>query len=678
MSKLSFLVSIAGQIAGILAAQNVGYVVDNALGQVKVVDLNQRRVTATVAVGNQASEILVLPNNRTALVANQADNTVSLLDLTTNTPAATIAVGQAPGDMIASGDGRFLYVANQGSNDITVIDVAARAVVAAVPVDTTPVQVNLSPDGRYVYAVNHDALPSGTVSVIDASRNQIVTTMAVGLQPVQFAISPSLTTAYVINSGSGSVSAIDLSRNEVTATIPVGQGPSSAAFSTDGRFLYVVNRDSNSVSVIDTQQDREVTRIPVGTQPVDMVVTFDSKFGYVSNQGSNSVSVLDLTYNTNESTISVGSGPFDVNLDPNENFLYVTNIGSQSVSVVDVNTDRVVATIPIGGAPVQFSFLNPPTLLELAPNPAPAGSRIVLNGEGFLPTSTVRVIATSGTTTVRPVFLDSEGVQITLPAFPGQNAAIVLDNPDGNSSETLAFRIGSPGPSIFSGGVVEDAGFHAAPYPISEGAVVAVFGAFPGLDGQQAPGFPLPTRLEGARVTFNGVPAPLYFVRSDVIDAVAPATLPQPTARVAVTVRGETSAVEPVNTAPTSPGIFMIDSNATAAARHGLRPLDIVTAADPAERGEIIVLYVTGLGTTDPPQFPGWAARDDMLSSTPVTPVVTIGDTVAQVLFSGLTPGSSGLYQINLVVPDSAPSGNVAVTVTTGALTSNPARITVK
>ena len=67
-----------------------------------------------------------------------------------------------------------------------------------------------------------------------------------------------------------------------------------------------------------------------------------------------------------------------------------------------------------------------------------------------------------------------------------------------------------------------------------------------------------------------------------------------------------------------------------------------------------------------------------MLSSTPVTPVVTIGDTVAQVLFSGLTPGSSGLYQINLVVPDSAPSGNVAVTVTTGALTSNPARITVK
>ena len=37
--------------------------------------------------------------------------------------------------------------------------------------------------------------------------------------------------------------------------------------------------------------------------------------------------------------------------------------------------DRVAATIPVGGAPVQFVQLNSPTLLEVAPNPSPAGSR---------------------------------------------------------------------------------------------------------------------------------------------------------------------------------------------------------------------------------------------------------------------------------------------------------------
>lgn len=678
MPRVFILLSVAALCAGHLAAQNVGYVVDNALGQVKVVDLSSRRVSATISTGREASEILILANNRLAFVANQADNNVALVDLNANTLLATIAVGQAPADMVASNDGRFLYVADEGSNDVAVIDIAARSVITTIPVDATPVQVNMSPDGNFVYAVNRDATPTGTISVIDVRLGQVVKTLPVGSQPVLLAIAPTLTTAYVINSVSDSVSVIDLATNVVTATFGVGHSPTSAAFSTDGRFLYIVNRASNSISVVDTRQNRVLAQIPVGTQPAAMVVTFDSKFGYVSNQGSNSVNVLDLTTNTNEDTVAVGSVPFDIELDPNENFLYVTNVNSQSLTVIDVDTDRVVATIPVGGAPVQFSFLNAPTLLELAPNPATAGSSITLNGEGFLPSSMLRIVTASGTTPVRPTFLDSEGLQIFLPPIPGSGASVVVDNPDGNSSETLSLRIGSTAPSILPGGVVDSAGFPAAPYPISGGAAVSVFGNYPGVTTQQAQNFPLPTALSGARVTFNGIPAPMYYVRSDIINVVAPFAIPQPTVRVAVTLQDQTSAVETVNTASSSPAIFLIDTAGNVAARHAFRLLDIVTPADPAQRGELVAMYVTGLGPTSPPSFDAIATRSDVYSFTVAQPVVTIAGINAQVQFSGLTPGVSGLYQINVWVPDAAPSGSVDVTVTIGALTSNRARLAVK
>jgi uncharacterized protein (TIGR03437 family) len=666
-----------------LFGQNVAYVVDNALGQVDVIDLAQRRVSATIPSGGQASEMLILPNNHVAIVSNQADSTVAFLDLNSNQRMAALPVGQLPSSLIGSPDGRLVYVANVGSNDVTVIDVASRSAIATVPVDATPVQVNLSPDGRFVYVVNQDAAPTGTITLIDTRHNRVAKTLTVGLRPVQFAISPTQVTAYVINTGSDSVSVVDLSRNEVTATIPVGHNPVSGTFSTDGSLLYVVNQGSNSVSVVDTRANRAVTQIPVGAQPVEMVITFDSKFGYVSNQGSNSVSELDLTANTNDLNINVGNGPFDLSLDPNENFLYVTNVNSQSVSVIDVNTDHLVATIPVGGAPIQFTLLNAPTLLELAPNPVPAGGQLTLSGEGFLSSSTVRVITTTPprTVTVSPAFLDNEGLQVALPALSGSStASVVVDQPDGDSSETLTVRIGAAGPAILSGGVVEAGGFQARPYPISAGAFVAIFSTVSGIIGQTSPTFPSATTFNNVKVTFNGVAAPLYYVGPEVISALAPGALATASsARVALTYQGQTGPVETVNVAAASPGIFIIDTAGTAAAKHGLRPSDTVTVTDPAAPGETITLYLSGLGSTSPSFFDAEPPPTDLLLRTLAHSVVTIAGQPARVVLSGLTPGYAGLYFINLEVPNSAPSGpNVGMTVTVDPWTSNRANLAIK
>lgn len=667
---------------------NVAYVVDNTLGRVHVLDLANQTVTGFIPTGANSSELYILQGNRTAFVTNQGDGNVAVLDLTNNTRVGTIPAGQGAGSLAATPHGRYLYVANDAANTVTVIDIRARAAVKTIAVGATPIQVNISRSGRFAYVVNQDDAPNGTVSVIDTNRNEVVKTVAVGVRPNQFAIIPRLETAYVVNSGSNDLSLWDLATNEVTGRVPIGQNPATVAFSSDSGRLYIANRGSDDVSVVNTQTNVEIAKIPAGNEPVAMAVTFDSKFAFVSNIGSSSVSLLDLQANAKELDINVGSQPFSLAFDPNEDFLFVTNLGSGTVSVIDVGNDTVAKTIQTGGVPVQFALLNAPTLLEIAPTPAQSGSTITLNGRDFVPGSVVRFATAAPPRTLTPSvdFLGGQGLRTRVPNFQG-NAIVDVLNPDGNSSERIEFQHGTAAPSISVGGVVDAGGFGGSSPAISGNCIVSVFGIFSGIGLAEAKALPLPTALDSVRMTFNGVPASLFFASEAAgqINALAPSRLfLNNSVRVAVSIGNQTSAVENVNVAPASPGIFVIPADGMAAAVHGANLTQRITAANPAARDELIVMFVTGLGDTNPPPIDGEGAPFDVLSPTASPVTVEVGGVPSpNVIFAGLTPGFTGLYQINFTVPLSAPVGNdvpllVRVGENSSAGANQPAKLAVQ
>jgi uncharacterized protein (TIGR03437 family) len=57
---------------------------------------------------------------------------------------------------------------------------------------------------------------------------------------------------------------------------------------------------------------------------------------------------------------------------------------------------------------------------------------------------------------------------------------------------------------------------------------------------------------------------------------------------------------------------------------------------------------------------------------------VTIGGVAGNVLFSGLTPGSIGLYQIDVQVPANAPAGMQSVVITQNGVSSQPGNLPVQ
>ena len=114
-----------------------------------------------------------------------------------------------------------------------------------------------------------------------------------------------------------------------------------------------------------------------------------------------------------------------------------------------------------------------------------------------------------------------------------------------------------------------------------------------------------------------------------------------------------------VDVVTTSPSIFTVsqDGQGQAAALNQDNSVNSVT--NPAPRGSVLQLYLTGAGPTNPPLAPGESADPfgDPLVLTQTEPTVTINARPARVLFSGMAPGFVGLWQINVEIPPDTPTG---------------------
>ena len=225
-------------------------------------------------------------------------------------------------------------------------------------------------------------------------------------------------------------------------------------------------------------------------------------------------------------------------------------------------------------------------------------------------------------------------------------------------------------------GVVNGASFALPTFPIAPGAIVSFFGtglAPPATDAR-AQTTPLPTSLAGVTVTIDGILAPLFSVTPGQINIQTPFATQGPNATIRVNNNGVLSNPVDVNVAPTSPGVFTVD--ATGLGRGVITHADfsLVTEQDPAVPGEVVVVFLTGLGAVDPPVPDGSAGPVEPLSrAIDADNLVLRFDRSfrGEVLYAGLAPNFAGLYQINVRIPDEADlSGLVPVSIETSTAVS--------
>ncbi len=189
-----------------------------------------------------------------------------------------------------------------------------------------------------------------------------------------------------------------------------------------------------------------------------------------------------------------------------------------------------------------------------------------------------------------------------------------------------------------------------------------------------------PTELACVALEVAGQRVPITYVQGDQINAQLPAGVPSGSVLYRLIINPSSPApliTEGSLTVSTyAPELFRFPGTTTAAgvALDGtyIANSSLGSGARPARPGEVVQLYATGLGPTEPV----WQAGEfpDRASRTRETVTVVIGGitlTAADVSYAGIVPGAiSGLYQINVRVPATATDGEWPVSLSVGGARS--------
>jgi uncharacterized protein (TIGR03437 family) len=534
------------------------------------------------------------------------------------------------------------YVANFGSGNVSVIDTSSNTVIATVMVGSQPQGIAVTPDGASVYVAHC----GGDVWVINTATNKVSTKFQAGACPTGVVITPDGTRAYVTLTNANSVAVIDTSSYTVMTKIPVGDAPSGIAITPDGTRVYVANAPG-SVSVIDTSSNTVAATVNLGNVgSVGVAITPDGTRAYVANPVSGSVSVIDTSSNTVADTITVANvadSPVGVAITPDGTRAYVVTYGFGGMGptvAIDTSTNTIAAMVSVGTGP---------TGVGISPDGTRAYVTIATNVTG-VGNGAVTVIDTSSNTVVDTVPVGSTpfGIVIT----------------SGSSAPP-------PPPSISSGGIV--------PATVQPGQWVSIYGSNLAAGTTSWTGN-FPTSLGGASVTIDGKLAYLSYVSPGQINLQIPNDSKTGAVPVAVTAAGGTGSSS-VTLAQFGPTFFLLDGpmhvagiilRSDGSGAYGGGSYDILGptgnslgyATVAAKPGDVVELYGSGFGPTNPKVLAGQAFSGAAPTTNPVT--LDINNVSVTPAFAGLS--GAGLYQINLTVPSGLGTGEVPLQAMVGGV----------
>jgi uncharacterized protein (TIGR03437 family) len=177
----------------------------------------------------------------------------------------------------------------------------------------------------------------------------------------------------------------------------------------------------------------------------------------------------------------------------------------------------------------------------------------------------------------------------------------------------------------------------------------------------------LPDQLANVQVLVMrgslGIPIALYYVGPRQINALLPASLDPGDVELRVVREGAAGPAVRITLDETAPALLQEEDGTTIRATHA--DWSLITNDNPARPGEIIVLFATGLGRValklDDREIPPIQYLD--LAALTILAIndlrVYVGEKPVdadRIYYAGLVPGTAGIYQINVKLPDPLPS----------------------
>jgi uncharacterized protein (TIGR03437 family) len=178
-----------------------------------------------------------------------------------------------------------------------------------------------------------------------------------------------------------------------------------------------------------------------------------------------------------------------------------------------------------------------------------------------------------------------------------------------------------------------------------------------------------PIQLAGTMVLFDGIPAPVLYVDQAEVRTIIPfRTANQGGTVLQVLYQGAASNSIVLQSHVASPALFTLAGGGGQAEALN-QDFTSNSASNPAQKGSVVMLYGTGGGTLASPIQDGFVPETAIPLSATVT--ASIGGVAALVEYAGTAPGLvAGVMQVNVLIPATAPSGNVPIVLTIQGVSS--------
>jgi uncharacterized protein (TIGR03437 family) len=285
------------------------------------------------------------------------------------------------------------------------------------------------------------------------------------------------------------------------------------------------------------------------------------------------------------------------------------------------------------------------------------GSAITINGDDFGTLCNGCNVTANG----QALAVSSWGeTSITAQLPAGLSGFVTIEVLATTGNDSINIMVASPVPAITS--VTNAGSFQPG---IAPATWLAIFGTSlsPTTYAWQASDFvdgQLPTTLQGVSVTIDGKPAYVEYISPTQINVLAPDDTTVGSVSVQVTVNDQPSNTLTAQEQQFAPSFFA--NSGIVAAEHA--NYSVIGTTSPAAPGETILLYGAGFGPTTPATPTGQLVTTAAVLANSVQ--ITIGGVTVTPSYAGLV--EAGLYQFNVTVPASLPSGDAAVVASIGGV----------
>ena len=265
-------------------------------------------------------------------------------------------------------------------------------------------------------------------------------------------------------------------------------------------------------------------------------------------------------------------------------------------------------------------------------------------------------------------FYDSQAnVAVSLTALPGYK----FRRWDGDLSGTIPSGVVSMSaprsvqalldsiPYIAPAGITNGAG--ATPQAgVAPGSIASIFGVNLTAAVVVAPDGILPQSLGGVTVIAGARLLPLFFVSPSQINLQVPDDMPPGQQFVTVSSQGQPDVHATFTVVRDAPGLFaqVLNGQSFAVVIHA--DGTPVTTDAPAQHGELLTIYGTGLGPTSNPRPEGFPIPANPAFTLVDSVTVQVGDDVIAAQGGFAVPGRVGIDAVQFQLDDSAPSGTTA------------------